>query len=159
MTKKEIVINAIQEVKGNEVDGVYEVTTTQLNQLDAELGNTGLGFTFCNSKKDESLKAIYDASKKTKYAVIRIVAEKVKKTRTTKNKTEVQAEGISYKAKHDNYTIVIKEIDQEEKTITDIDTCAAIKEFMKTIKKKNLEYLHIFKMGNVPTRMSAWVEK
>lgn len=160
MTKKETILKAIATVNGKEVNGVYEMTMTQFSQLDAELGNSGIGYAFCNNKKDNTLKAVYDQSKKNRYVVIKIV-EEVKKAKKVKKvkKTATPNEGakVAHKPVNSNYTIEYTTAKGTKKTNTSITTCKEIKEFIKELKKQKVVTLSIYKASGEPTRKSAWI--
>lgn len=76
MTKKQIILNALETINAKLVNGCYEMTKEQFYQLDAELGNAGADYSFCNNKKDESLKTIYDSKKKCKFFVVKLIESK-----------------------------------------------------------------------------------
>lgn len=163
MTKKEIVVKAMEIVGAKEVEGIFEMTMEQFHQLDAELGNGELGtlsYAFCNNKKDENLKALYDGAKKNRYAVIRIVAAKpakVKKAKAVKAaKNDTELGGV--KGKYRFYLVQYKNKGEEAVELTNMNTCEQVKAFLKTVSKRKLEYLRIYSEG-MEVRKSAWVQK
>lgn len=167
MTKKEIVLNAIATVNAKEVEGIYEMTIEQFNQLDAELGNVGADYALCNNKKDENLKSVYDSKKKARFAVIRIVAAKVKKEKAPKKQKLVFApEDRNYKEEGNGYVVFFKLVGQKEKMNNQMTTCKQMKEFIKQLHHEGkIEKLAIYKMGPeyltnkediIKTRLSAW---
>lgn len=158
MTRKEFVNESLKVVNAVEVNGVFELTNTQLLELGVELGNSDQSYTFCNNKKDETLKAIYDTSKKNKFAVLRIIPEPKKEVKvgTEKKRRGCRVKGGS-KGNNQFYLVVMKKKESEkEEKITGMNTCTEIKLFLKGVSKKELEYLKIYSDG-VEVRKSAWV--
>lgn len=74
-------------------------------------------------------------------------------------KANVSRETISgHKAKDSGYIVVYKNKgDKKENKNTTMANCAEIKAFLKTLSKKNLEYLRIYDSANNECRKSAWV--
>ena len=161
MTKKEIVLKAMEIVGAKEVEGIFEMTQEQFYKLDAELGNGELGtlsYAFCNNKKDANLKALYDGAKKNRYAVIRIVAAKPAKVKKAKKVVKNDAEIGGVKGKYRFYLVQYKNKDEEAVELTNMNTCEQVKAFLKTVSKRKLEYLRIYSEG-MEVRKSAWVQK
>lgn len=92
---------------------------------------------------------------KTVFAVVEIV------NNTRKTKENVSRETIGthgHKAKGNNYIVLYKnKTDKEESVIDTMTTCAEIKAFLKTVSKKQLEYLKIYDANKNEVRKSAWV--
>ena len=160
MTKKEMV-NKVLEEKNAKVnnEGVYEVTEKGMEAIKASIVcKYGNSLTVCKSRKQENMFAIYDISRKTRFAIITVVEPK-KKTKKENQKTTKTAS--SYIA----YLVEYKLKGSDEKIVDDsISGCASIKALIKKVGKKNFESLHIYKIiqeGNkkkkVETRKSAWV--
>ena len=152
-------------------EGQYEMTKAQYENLLDEIeanwdSDKCWQLTTCNNKKDETLKGVYDSSKKNRYAVIKIVAAKKAKKSTKKAKT-VDGERTR-KEKGNGYVVIYKmEGDKKEKVDNKMTTCAEIKAFIKDLhhKAEKLEMLQIYKMGAeygtdkndiIKTRLSAW---
>lgn len=78
------------------------------------------------------------------------------KKETVKKNVEVGTHG--HKAKGSSYIIVLKnKDDKKESQKTDLTTCAEVKAFLKTVSKKQLEYLRIYDENKNEVRKSAWV--
>lgn len=152
-------------------EGQYEMTKAQYENLLDEIeanwdSDKCWQLTTCNNKKDETLKGVYDSSKKNRYAVIKIVAAKKAKKSTKKTKA-VDGERTR-KEKGNGYVVIYKmEGDKKEKVDNKMTTCAEIKAFIKDLhhKAEKLEMLQIYKMGAeygtdkndiIKTRLSAW---
>ena len=151
MKKSEIIKECLKVVGAKEVNGIYEVENNKLQTLYTELENNGLGYSIAKNRKDNNLKGIYDEKKKMRYAIIKIVESKEKKV----------VKSIGYgdsKGKFQFYLIQLKMKNGEEKEVTNINTCADIKVFLKSLNKKDVEYLKIYSMGR-EVRKSAWIER
>ena len=74
-SNKALVIEVVESLGAKLVNGMYEMTKSQYDMLDAELGNVGADYKFANNKKDETLKAIY-STKNCRILKIKIVVEK-----------------------------------------------------------------------------------
>ena len=74
-SNKALVIETVESLGAKLVNGMYEMTKSQYDMLDAKLGNIGADYKFANNKKDDTLKAIYSA-KNCRILKIKIVAEK-----------------------------------------------------------------------------------
>lgn len=152
-------------------EGQYEMTKAQydnlMNEIEANWDSDKVWqLTLCNNKKDETLRGVYDSSKKNRYAVIKIVANKKAKKSTKKTKT-VNGERTR-KEKGNGYVVIYKmEGDKKEKVDNSMTTCTEIKAFIKDLhhKAEKLEMLQIYKMGAeygtdkndiIKTRLSAW---
>lgn len=162
-TKKTMVEEALKEMKisKNPETGYYEVSQKKLDEIwENEKFN---GFKFIHSKKDSNLHAIGSLDGKTKYAVILKVSktkkEKVEKTETKEKLTKKEnVGGKGSKAKGNSYIIMLKKYDEKkEEKITDFTTCTEVKAWLKTISKKQLEYLKIYDANMNECRKSAWV--
>ncbi len=105
------------------------------------------------SKKEENLYCVSSRDGKTRYALIEIV----KKTSTKKEKS---TGGNGHKVKGDSYIIKFKKFDDKNETIVDnMTTCAEVKNWLKTISKKQMEYLRIYDAQKNECRKSAWIER
>lgn len=156
MTKKEMVNEVLATVKATVKEGIYEMTANEFCKIDAAIGNGDYpALKICKNKKDDTLLSIYDAAGKTRFVVIKIVEEK---KRTKKAKKESMADG-STKGNYRFYLILMKEKGSNEvKKVENINTCADIKVFLKSINKKNLEFLKIYSDGR-EVRKSAWIRR
>lgn len=159
MTKKEMAVNLVKEFGAKEVNGVYEMTNAQFNRMCDEINGT---WAICSNKKDETIKAVYDISKKNRYVVVKIVPAKTKKAKKT-------AEGSkTFRKEKGNGYVVYYKFDGQEVVIDDtMTTCSEIKAFIKFLHHEagKLEMLQIYKMGEnyeenkdsiIKTRLSAW---
>jgi hypothetical protein len=139
------------KISYNEETKHYEVTEAKLNKVyeNEELAES---VKFAKSKNNENLIAIRGGKDfKTTYAILEI-----KKMKKEKSSEDVGKYG--HKGKGSSYIILLKNKDDKKETrITDIDNCADIKKFLKTVSKKQLEYLKIYDNNNNEVRKSAWV--
>lgn len=91
------------------------------------------------------------------------VKKPVKKvSRETSETKKVKKENVEvkngHKAKGSSYIILLKNKDDKKETKkTDLTTCAEVKAFLKTVSKKQLEYLRIYDENKNEVRKSAWV--
>lgn len=170
MTKKETIKNAFTE-------------TMTMKALTEAVENLPFNVKISTSKKDKNVVNIYDATGKTKYFTVTIVAPAEKKAKKAK-KTTKTAEKKDYKNKNaelyatcdsvpvkevgNGYVVVYKMKGNDEiKTNDEMTTCAEIKAFIKKLHKEGkVALLNIYKMGmnyfndNADvhkTRISAWV--
>ena len=163
MTKKEMAVKFVKTFGAKEVNGVYEMTSAQFNKMCDEVNGA---WAICSNKKDETVKAVYDASKKNRYVVVKIVPAKTKKSKGSKNKA---AEGSKTfrKEKGNGYVVYYKFVGQEVVIDDGMTTCSEIKAFIKFLHHEagKLEMLQIYKMGEnyeedkdsiIKTRLSAW---
>ena len=156
MTKKNVVEMMVNNnARMNETTKHYEMSQ---NAFDALLENLPDGLKIVKSKNQENMYCIASKDGKTRYVIIDIV--KTKKTTKTKTAKKVNDETgkAGHKAKGNHYIILLKKKDEKKETqITDIDNCADIKKFLKTVSKKQLEYLKIYDANKNEVRKSAWV--
>ena len=143
--KKNEIINAITTNNGtmNEKTGNYEMSTENYNNFLFDVDGV----------------KINDVDKKTHCIKIgKSVITIIEKNGKQKNKNNVTG-GHGVKSKNATYIIVIKNFDDKTpKTINNITCCADIKLWLKTLERKNIEYLRIYDMLNNPCRLSAWIE-
>lgn len=100
-----------------------------------------------------TVKKEVDEAKKPVKKVSRETSETKK---VKKNTVEVGKNG--HKAKGSSYIILLKNKDDKKETKkTDLTTCAEVKAFLKTVSKKQLEYLRIYDENKNEVRKSAWV--
>lgn len=167
-------------------DGQYEMTKAQydnlIDEIEANFDSSKVWqLTLCGNKKDETLKGVYDSSKKNRYAIIKIVANKKPKKAQVKNPKVPKGSKASEtkkaqpvdgertrKEKGNGYVVIYKmEGDKKEKVDNKMTTCAEIKAFIKDLhhQAEKLEMLQIYKMGTeyannkndiIKTRLSAW---
>lgn len=162
MTKKEIILNALETVNAKLVNGCYEMTKEQFEELDAELVNAGADYSFCNNKNDESLKAIYDSKKKCKFFVVKLV-----ESNEVNKKQHKEKSGRTVKEVGNSYVVFYQMVEGKYKVNTSMSTCEQIKVFIKGLHGEGeVQKLNIYKMGPnysqnkkdiIPTRLSAWV--
>ena len=94
-SNKVVIIEVVESLGAKLVNGMYEMTKSQYDMLDAKLGNIGADYKFANNKKDDTLKAIYSA-KNCRILKIKIVAEKRKVVKKAVKKTD-KKDGIMVK--------------------------------------------------------------
>ena len=94
-SNKAVIIEVVESLGAKLVNGMYEMTKSQYDMLDAKLGNIGADYKFANNKKDDTLKAIYSA-KNCRILKIKIVAEKRKVVKKAVKKTD-KKDGIMVK--------------------------------------------------------------
>lgn len=92
----------------------------------------------------------------TKKPVKKVSRETSGTKKVKKENVEVGKNG--HKAKGSSYIILLKNKDDKKETKkTDLTTCAEVKAFLKTVSKKQLEYLRIYDENKNEVRKSAWV--
>lgn len=153
MTKKNVVEMMINNnARMNEETKHYEMSQ---NSFDALVENLPDELKIVKSKNQENMYCVSSKDGKSRYVIVDIVKTK-KTTKTKKTSDEVGKAG--HKAKGNHYIILLKKKDDKKETqITDIDNCADIKKFLKTVSKKQLEYLKIYDANKNEVRKSAWV--
>lgn len=119
-SNKALVIEAVESLGAKLVNGMYEMTKSQYDMLDAELGNVGADYKFANNKKDETLKAIY-STKNCRILKIKIVAEKkVEKKEQKKDGIMIKFNGI-IAGKRVQRTVYVDKIEEiTEKLLNDL---------------------------------------
>lgn len=154
-------------------DGQYEMTKVQydnlIDEIEANFESSKVWqLVLCGNKKDETLKGVYDSSKKNRYAIIKIVANKKAKSKKSTKKAQPVDGERTRKEKGNGYVVIYKmEGDKKEKVDNKMTTCAEIKAFIKDLhhQAEKLEMLQIYKMGTeyannkddiIKTRLSAW---
>lgn len=155
--KKMDIINVITTNNGMETEtGVYTMTNDDFNGLLWELSD------------DKTVKIVNGENKNTHLIksgktvlTINIKRNKTEKTKTEKTKTEKNdvSGGHGVKSKNAHYIIQLKNIGEKPETITNITNCTDIKLWLKTINRKNIEYLRIYDMLKNECRKSAWIER
>lgn len=171
MTNKNLmeIMNA-NGVKVNEETKHFEMTQNKFSKMYElpELENVNI----VKSKKNENLWAVREngktigvieivkkATKTKKENVSHETSEEPAKPEKTK-KENVETGGHGHKVKGAGYIIIFKnKEDKKETTKTDLTSCAEIKEWLKTISKKQLEYLRIYDENKKECRKSAWIER
>ena len=119
-SNKVLVIEVVESLGAKLVNGMYEMTKSQYDMLDAELGNLGADYKFANNKKDETLKAIY-STKNCRILKIKIVAEKkVEKKEQKKDGIMIKFNGI-ISGKRVQRTAYVNKIEEiTEKLLNDL---------------------------------------
>ena len=80
------------------------------------------------------------------------------KPKETKKENKVTSNSdVNHKSKGDGYIILYKPSGKKEQKITNMKTCAEIKAWLKTISRKQTEYLKIYDSANRECRKSAWI--
>lgn len=88
---------------------------------------------------------------------VKKVSRETSETKKVKKDT-VEVGKNGHKAKGSSYIILLKNKDDKKETKkTDLTTCAEVKAFLKTVSKKQLEYLRIYDENKNEVRKSAWV--
>ena len=99
---------------------------------------------------------VVEANETTKKPVKKVSRETSETKKVKKENVEVGKNG--HKAKGSSYIILLKNKDDKKETKkTDLTTCAEVKAFLKTVSKKQLEYLRIYDENKNEVRKSAWV--
>lgn len=114
--------------------------------------------------KKETAKASTKASSKAEKAPAK---ETVKKPATKTEKPVKKAQEGSKrtmaphtaKGRGEGYVVLLKKAGKKEQKITNMSTCAEIKEFLKGNSRKDTEYLRIYDKEGKECRKSAWIEK
>lgn len=152
---KKTVMEVLKEmgVAYNEETKHFVATEKKLNNVfENEKLNDGT-IKFVRSKKNSDLIAIRGGNGfKTTFAII-------EQTKTAKTKNS-EIGGNGHKTRNSTYIIKFKKFDDKKETVkTDLSSCAEIKAWMKTISKKQMEYLKIYDNYNNECRKSAWIER
>lgn len=155
---KETAIELLTTNKGkmNEETKCYQMTQENFEYMLENLPDT---LQIKKAKGSDNVYGVLSKTGKTAYAKIEIIkkAEKVKKEKT-KKENDNAAGKAGHKAKGNHYIILLKKKDEkQEQKITNIDNCTDIKKFLKTVSKRQLEYLKIYDANNNEVRKSAWV--
>lgn len=150
MTKKEVVEFMVSnKARMNEETRHYEVSEKQFNNV---VENLPEDLKIVKSKTTERMFSIASKDGKTRFVILDVIV----KEKTKKENNNVGAHG--HKAKGTGYIVLLKKKDEKkEVSITDMTTCSEIKEFLKTVSKKQLEYLKIYDANKNEVRKSAWV--
>lgn len=146
------------KIKFNEESKHYVLTESKFNKL-IESEKFDDTVKVVRSKKNTNLIEVRGGNGfKTTLVILEI-------TKTTRNKNEKSEKtenngGNGHKTKNSSYIIKFKKFDDKKETIkTDLSSCAEIKAWMKTISKKQMEYLKIYDNYNNECRKSAWIER
>lgn len=152
--KKEEMVKMVENYGGvmNAETGRMEMTENKFNTMKGELSEE---LKIGKLKGHENVHGMANNTSGAK-ALLKIeIVEK--KPKTIKQSENVESFG-GHKGKGDSYIIKFKKKDDKKETkITDMTTCAEIKAWMKTISKKQMEYLHIFNSKGMECRKSAWI--
>ena len=151
---KETAIELLTTNKGkmNEETKCYQMTQENFDYMLENLPDT---LQIKKAKGSDNVYGILSKTGKTAYAKIEVV-KKAKKEKQKKTNDEIGKAG--HKAKGNHYIILLKKKDEkQEQKITNIDNCTDIKKFLKTVSKRQLEYLKIYDANNNEVRKSAWV--
>lgn len=106
--------------------------------------------------KKETKATVKKEVDETKRPVKKVSRETSETKKVKKENVEVGKNG--HKAKGSSYIILLKNKDDKKETKkTDLTTCAEVKAFLKTVSKKQLEYLRIYDENKNEVRKSAWV--
>lgn len=151
----------------NETSNHFEMTQNWFNKM---IENLPEGYDWKQNAKNKSLYAIMKNGKRV--AVVEITAKAPVKTKTeikkettkkapvekTKKVSRETSAPTGHKTKNAGYIVIYKnKNDKKETRNTEMTTCAEIKAFLKTVSKKQLEYLKIYDENNNECRKSAWV--
>ena len=75
-------------------------------------------------------------------------------------KSKTPTGGNGHKSRNTGYIIIMKNMDDKKPTtINNINNCTEIKSWIKTLNRKNIEYLRIYDTMNNECRKSAWIER
>lgn len=134
----------------------YQMTKKDLDHV----METIEGVVFIKSKTDKNLYGLkINDMVVTKVTIVSRTKEKTnneEKKVAKKENVEIGTHG--HKAKGSSYIILLKnKDDKKEMKKTDLTTCAEVKAFLKTVSKKQLEYLRIYDENKNEVRKSAWV--
>lgn len=150
MTKREVVNFMVEnKARMNEETKHYEVSEKQFNNV---VENLPEDLKIVKSKTKERMFSIASKDGKTRFVIIDVIV----KEKAKKENNNVGTHG--HKAKGTGYIVLLKKKDEKkEEKITDMTTCSEIKAFLKTVSKKQLEYLKIYDCNKNEVRKSAWV--
>lgn len=154
--KKTDMINLITTNNGVEMEtGVYTMTK---NDFDNVLWETSENKTTKIENGENKNTYIFKSGKTVLTINVKNNRNKTEKTKTeTENKNVSGGHGV--KSKNAHYIINLKNVGEKPETITNITNCTDIKLWLKTLNRKNIEYLRIYDMLKNPCRQSAWIER
>lgn len=140
-------------------DGVYEMSQKQFDKVIAWAQESSENFKIMKKRDVENTYNLRSKDGKTLFATVEVVNKSVKSEKTKKVSREtLNVDTHGHKAKGNNYIVIYKnKDDKKETTNTEMTTCAEIKAFLKTVSKKQLEYLKIYDSNKNEVRKSAWV--
>lgn len=141
-------------------NGTYAISDTDLEKV-----NDGLpdGAKLIQNKNNPNLYAIKVGDEKVIFEVIKTKARGKKPTTTSPTKatnthtSKPTTSEVNHKPKGDGYIILYKANGKKEQKLTNMSTCAEVKAWLKTISRKNTEYLRIYDSANRECRKSAWI--
>ena len=142
------------------IEGVVAIKSkTDKNMYGLKINNmvvTKVVTDIVEEKKTTKPKETEKKVEETKKPVKKVSRETSETKKVKKENVEVGKNG--HKAKGSSYIILLKNKDDKKETKkTDLTTCAEVKAFLKTVSKKQLEYLRIYDENKNEVRKSAWV--
>lgn len=126
-------------------NGTYVVSESILKKVKSNLPD---GAKLTQNKNNKNLYMIKVGDEKVIFEV---------KTTPTKATPKTNKTDITHKPKGSGYIILYKAKGKKEQKITNMSTCIEVKDWIKTISKKNTEYLKIYDSENRECRKSAWI--
>lgn len=151
----------------SEVNGKYAISADEFEEMKNDLPN---GYSIKVNSKTGATGICHKENNKTVLDMVLTIVETKKATRrrplgtTNQNPKETKKENkvtsnsdVNHKSKGDGYIILYKPSGKKEQKITNMKTCAEIKAWLKTISRKQTEYLKIYDSANRECRKSAWI--
>lgn len=139
-------------------NGTYVISETQIAKLKESIPDDAK---VIQNKNNPNLWMIKVDDSKIIFETIKTGKPRKPATTSTTNpkpaKKTTSSVSANHKSKGDGYIILYKANGKKEQKITNMSTCAEVKEWLKTISRKNTEYLKIFDSANRECRKSAWI--
>ena len=170
MAKEKITatVNPISKVKAlfknvnatEKTNGTLVISSDNLNDITDNLPD---GAKLIQNKNNPNLYAVKVGEQKVIFEVIetkkrgRKPANSTPTKATSKPSSKPTSSEINHKPKGDGYIIIYKANGKKEQKLTNMSSCAEVKDWLKTISKKNTEYLRIYDSANRECRKSAWI--
>ncbi len=166
-------METIKKYHISEVNGKYAISKNEFEEMENDLPE---GYTIKVNSKTGETGICHKENGKTVLDMKLTIIETKKATRrgrptgtTNQNKPQEQKQeqkkekkvtsnsDVNHKSKGDGYIILYKPSGKKEQKITNMKTCAEIKAWLKTISRKQTEYLKIYDSANRECRKSAWI--
>ena len=140
-----------------EETGRYTLSQKKFDKIIEWLNETTENFKVVQKKGTENVFGIKSKDGKTVFAIVEVV-NKTRTKDTTKKEKDPEIGTRGHKVKGGNYIVMYKgKQDEEESCIDTMTTCREIKDWLKTISRRQMEYLRIYDENKNEVRKSAWV--
>lgn len=163
-------VNPVSKVKAlfknvNATEKTNGTLVISSDNLDNITDNLPDGAKLIQNKNNPNLYAVKVGEQKVIFEVIETkkrgrkpaTSTPTKATSKPTSKASTSNSEINHKPKGDGYIILYKANGKKEQKLTNMSTCAEVKAWLKTISRKNTEYLRIYDSANRECRKSAWI--